>query len=96
MPSLILKSKTISMSLSDIFQRLRDVITSPGSICRRHQLPKPSKSGEATNQSPRTPAAAIASDSNRLYEHAIDGKMYFTPEGYELPEKASLCAAFRM
>ena len=38
-------------------------------------------------QSPRTPAAAIASDSNRLYEHAIDGKMYFTPEGYELPEK---------
>ena len=45
-------------------------------------------------QSPRTPAAAIASDSNRLYEHA-DGKMYFTPEGYELPEKASLRAAFQ-
>jgi hypothetical protein len=46
-------------------------------------------------QSPRTPMAAIASDACRLYQHA-NGKMYITPEEYELPEKANLYSAFRM
>ena len=47
-------------------------------------------------QNLRAPAAAIQSQNTyRQYQHT-DGKMYFTPEGYELPALAQLFPAFCM
>ena len=47
-------------------------------------------------QNLRAPAAAIQSQNTyRQYQHT-DGKMHFTPEGYELPALAHLFPAFRM